>query len=305
MRGWTRTRGIASVAILLGLFLTAALVVPARALVDVPTLKARVNDHAGLLSSSEEKQLSYELAVFEKETRHQIVVLTLPTLEGESIDAFGIRVADAWKIGTQEFDNGVIVIVAAKDRRARIEVGYGLEGVLPDATAARILRDYMIPEFRRGAMGHGVVAGVEMIMQVTRGEALPPAPEHSSAILEREKIGNAFLFSMFLGIVAGMFTRPLSKALPPIASGGIAGFLCLFLTSAGLVALFSAIAAAILSMMMIATPTVGGGYRGGGFGGRHHTRGGFGGGFGGGGFGGGGFGGGGGGFGGGGASGGW
>ena len=290
-------RAIAGYAILLGLVLATAAVMPALALVDVPALTSRVNDHAGLLSSLEEKQLRVDLAAFEKETRHQIVVLTLPTLEGESIDAFGIRVADAWKIGTKDFDNGVIVIVAAKDRRARIEVGYGLEGVLPDATAARILRDFMIPEFRRGAMGHGVLAGVKKIMQVTRGEALPAQPRRSRP--DADKLGNGFFLSVFAGVFAGLIARSISKPLSPVVGAAVAGVLCLFLTGMSVVAFFAAVGAAIVSISTFVS-SASGGSMGGGLGRGRYGGGGFGGGFGGGGFGGGG-----GGFGGGGASGGW
>ena len=98
-----------------------------------------MNDLAGLLSVSEEQALTAKLAAFEQETSHQIVVLTVPSLEGGQIDDFSIRVAEDWKIGHEGLDNGVIVIVAARDRRARIEVGYGLEGVISDARAGQIL----------------------------------------------------------------------------------------------------------------------------------------------------------------------
>ncbi len=288
--------------LLVSLFLGAGV---AAAEIAIPALTSRVVDDAGLLDPATASRLRSTLAAYEEETRHQVVVLTVPTLEGEPIETFGIRVAEAWKIGTAEFDNGVIVLVAARDRRARIEVGYGLEGVLPDAVAARILRERMIPEFRRDRIAAGIVAGVDAILTVGRGEALPPAPRRSRRATEGA--ANHFFTSVFVGVMIGMtLAHRKPKWIAPIVStlgGGIAAFL---FTHAVLATLAAAAASAILSSLFLAQSSVSP---------RHRGRGGFyvggsGGGFGGGGFGGGGFGGGfggglGGGFGGGGASGGW
>lgn len=275
----------------------------AHALVEVPALTSRVVDGAGLLEPAQASRLREVLAAYERETRHQVVVLTLPTLEGEAIEAFGIRAAEAWKVGTAEFDNGVIVIVAAEDRRARIEVGYGLEGVLPDAIASRILREHMIPAFRRGAMDEGLLAGVEAILAAGRGEALPAAPRRARSG-ELEATANHFLMSTLLGVMLGAFFSRRRAWTGPIASTTVAGGLCFLLTGLFVAALGAAALSAILSTVFLAQGAVGSRHRGrGGF--YVGTPGGFGGGFGGGGFGGG-FGGGlGGGFGGGGASGGW
>ena len=199
------------------------------------------------------------------------------------------------------------MIVASQDRRARIEVGYGLEGVLPDALAARILREQMIPEFRRDRMAAGILAGVDAILAVGRGEALPPAnPRYASRA--REATVNHFLMSTFIGVVFGMaFAHRKQKWLAPLTSTTGAGALCGLLTGSFATALGSALLAAVLCGVFLAQGSVGprrrgrggfyvgttGGFGGGGFGG---GSGGFGGGFGGGL---------GGGFGGGGASGGW
>lgn len=192
----------------------------------------------------------------------------------------------------------MILIVASQDRKARIEVGYGLEGVLPDAVAARILREQMIPEFRRDRMAAGIVAGVDAILAVGRGEALPPAEARRSI----ESSSNDFLVSALLGVLIGAFlTHRKPVWLAPFASTICAGGLCGLLTGSLLAAFGAAVFAAAVSSTMFVTGAVSPGRRGrGGF-----YVGGSGGGFGGGGFGGG-FGGGlGGGFGGGGASGGW
>ncbi len=301
------TRCLALLA-LTALALVLSLPQSASALVEVPSIVTRVHDGAGLLSTEEERALVARLADFERTTRHQIVVVTLPSLEGEAIEEYSMRVAEAWKIGQREFDNGVILVVAAKDRRARIEVGYGLEGAIPDAVAARIIREQMVPEFRRGAMARGVERGVDAIMAAARGEALPPAPEGGRRGADSPLGG--LLFAAIFGSIfgSGLGRRRWWLAAP--IGGGIAGFLGFVLTlSLGLAAVAAILGGVFGIVGAMGGIGAGGGPRGGayrypgGFGGGH--GGGFGGGgFGGGGFGGG-FGGGGGGFGGGGASGGW
>ncbi len=146
----------------------------ARAL-DVPALKGRVNDYAGLLPRGRAAALEQKLAQFENSTGHQIAVLTIPSLEGEPIESFGIKVAEKWKIGKKGFDNGAILIVAPKDKRLRIEVGYGLEGVLPDAIANRIIQEQIVPRFKDGDFPGGVEAGVDAMMKVASGEPIPEA----------------------------------------------------------------------------------------------------------------------------------
>jgi len=141
--------------------------------VGVPPLRGRVNDYAQLLSSQQSASLERLLSKFEQETGHQVVILTIPSLAGENIEGFGIRLADTWKIGKKGFDNGVILIVAQQDRKLRLEVGYGLEGVLPDAVASRILRDFIIPRFRAQDYSGGIVAGTEAVLKVIRREPLP------------------------------------------------------------------------------------------------------------------------------------
>ncbi len=276
----------------------------ARAELPIPELTGRVVDRAGLLPADAARALDARLAAFEQETSHQIVVLTLPSLEGEAIESFSIRVAERWKIGQKGLDNGAIVIVAAEDRRARIEVGYGLEGVIPDAVAARILREHMIPEFRRGAMGDGIVAGVEALMAAARGEVMA-APERAGRLPVQDMgaFVHAVLFGTVFGAVLGAFAgrrRPLRRAL---VSGGVAAGIAYLFTFALLAAVVAAVAGALFGLAPSGSGP-GPGRRGpygpyGGWGGGGGFGGGLGGGFGGG------FGGGGGGFGGGGASGSW
>ncbi len=277
----------------------------AAAAIDVPALRGRVNDLAGLLSAGERSKLESQLATFENETAHQIVVLTVPTLEGEDIDTFSMRVAESWKIGHEGLDNGAIIIVADKDRRARIEVGYGLEGVVPDAIAARILREQMFTSFRAGRMGEGIINGVGSVMRAARGEEIASdrRPTGRGVPAHRDFLGTI----LFCGILGGMLGAGLARHSRMVGAG---------------IGALAAFALAFLMLQLVpfagASSLLGGflGSMGGGMGtgpsrrGRrviysYPSRGWGGGGFGGGGFGGGGFGGGGGGFGGGGASGSW
>src|SRR5204863_5719446 len=148
----------------------------AAAALDVPALKGRVNDYAALMPSDRTYALEQRLAEFENATGHEIVVLTVPSLEGEDIEGFGIKVAEKWKIGKKGFDNGAVLIIAQKEHRLRIEAGYGLEGVLPDAIANRIIQEQIVPRFQGGDFPGGIEAGIDAIMKVTRGDALP-APQ--------------------------------------------------------------------------------------------------------------------------------
>src|SRR5262249_6186098 len=138
---------------------------------DVPPLKGRVNDYAGLMPGYV-GSLEERLSSFEQETGHQIAVLTVPSLEGEDIESFGIKVAENWKIGKKTHDTGAILIVGPKDRRLRIEVGYGLEGVLPDATANRIIQEVIVPRFRNNDYPGGIEAGIDAIMMTIKIEPL-------------------------------------------------------------------------------------------------------------------------------------
>jgi len=141
--------------------------------IEVPPLRGRVNDYAGVMSQDQVRALESQLAQFEQETGHQIAVLTIPTLDGEDIEGFSIRVAENWKIGKKGFDNGVILLVAVKDRKLRLEVGYGLEGVLPDAIADRIIREYIVPRFRAQDYAGGIIAGIDAVQKVIKQEPLP------------------------------------------------------------------------------------------------------------------------------------
>jgi uncharacterized protein len=279
---------------------------------DVPPLRARVNDLAGMLSPATAQTLEQRLADFERETGHQIAVLTIPSLEGDAIEDFGIRVAEAWKIGKKGFDNGAILVIAQKERKLRIEVGYGLEGVLPDAIASRIIREVIVPRFRDGDFSGGIVAGVNAILQVTKGEALPEAARRANGqrAAQRGSLTTVLMITAILALFIGMTQRRLFGG---IFGGSAAGLVAALSSSTGL-----ALALIVGAILGAVGSSLGPGSSSQWSGGSRYRRGGWGGGFFPGGFGGGGFGGsgggfgggggfsgGGGGFGGGGASGGW
>lgn len=279
---------------------------------DVPPLRGRINDYAGLIPADKARALEERLARFEAETGHQIAVLTIPSLKGDSLEDFSIRVAEAWKIGKKGFDNGAILLIARDDRKLRIEVGYGLEGVMPDAIASRIIREVITPRFRSGDFAGGIEAGVDTILTVTKGEKLPERARPAPGSSQGASLITILMITAMLALFIGMTRRRLLGG----AFGGAASGLVTSLFASGglgLVLLPALIVGALLGAIGAALGT---GSAGNQWVGRSRSRrgdwgggvfpGGFGGGgFGGGGGGGGGFSGGGGGFGGGGASGSW
>src|SRR5918994_7189059 len=168
--------------------------------IDVPPLRGRVNDYAGVISQDQVRSLESRLEQFEQETGHQVAVLTISTLDGEDIEGFSIRVAENWKIGKKGFDNGVILVVAVKDRRLRLEVGYGLEGVLPDAIANQIISEYIVPRFRSQDYGGGIVAGIDAVLRVIKKEPLPEAARKTGG-----KPASGLNSFAMLAVTIGMF----------------------------------------------------------------------------------------------------
>jgi uncharacterized protein len=143
-----------------------------------PLPKAYFNDYAGVVSGDDARRLDEKLRAFEKETSTQVVVAVFPELPSPSMEDFTVKTAEAWKAGKKELDNGAVFFVFVKDRKMRIEVGYGLEGALPDALAGRILDEQVRPRFRTGDWAGGLEAGIEGILAATKGEyqAAPPRP---------------------------------------------------------------------------------------------------------------------------------
>ncbi len=137
--------------------------VAALAALEVPRLNGPVTDEAGLFSQTEYATLTEFLMAVDEQTHIQIAVLTIPSLEGDSIEDYSIRVADSWKIGQKGKDSGVLLLIAAQDRKVRIEVGYGLEHLITDADADAIIRSVLAPHFKKAAYGEGVMQSVRTI----------------------------------------------------------------------------------------------------------------------------------------------
>ncbi len=168
MRMTALPRACAAAALLCCVVLTAA------ADVAVPPLRARVTDLTGTLAQPAVAQLEQRLTAFEAQKGAQIAVLLVPTTQPETMEQYAVRVFEQWKLGRKGIDDGVLLVIARNDRTLRIEVGYGLEGVLTDAAARRIISDGIVPHLKRGDFAAGVEAGVTGIMSVINGEALPP-----------------------------------------------------------------------------------------------------------------------------------
>ncbi len=140
------------------------------AAIPVPALSGRVNDYGAMISAPELAELDARLQQFEAAESTQIVILTVPSLQGEPIENFSIRVAETWKIGHKGSDNGVLLIVSRDDHKVRIEVGYGLEGSLTDLLSGRIVQDEIAPAFKAGQFDAGFTKGVTSIIAAVHGE---------------------------------------------------------------------------------------------------------------------------------------
>ncbi|MBI4206730.1 MAG: YgcG family protein [Betaproteobacteria bacterium] len=276
------------------LFLGAILAWPLPAEVPVPPLTARVTDLTGTLPSDQRTALEQRLAAFEAKKGSQIAVLLVPTTQPETIEQYAIRVAEQWKLGRNGVDDGVLLLVAMKDRTVRIEVGYGLEGALPDATAKRIVEEYIVPRFKQGDFSGGISGGVDRIIKVIEGEALPPPKAQRPSGSPVSGLENLFVIGFFLVFVVGGLLR---AVLGRVGGSGVIGAI------AGAIAwiVIGSLVAAVLIAVLLFILSLFGGMASTGHGGRTGGWSSGGGGFGGGG----GFSGGGGGFGGGGASGRW
>jgi uncharacterized protein len=248
---------------LLALFWLALLTVNGMAadLAPVPALSARVTDLTATLDATQRGRLEAQLAAIERAHGAQIAVLMLPSTQPEAIEQFGIRLAEAWKIGHKGADNGVIVIVAKDDRKMRIEVGYGLEGSIPDAVAKRIIAERMAPPFKQGDFFGGLRAAIEGLDQAIGGPAsgspaqLPPSSESKSAA------DSDMLPWLMAAVVAGGVLRMIFGLLGSLAAAAIAGWLGFAIFGSWLLALLAGLAIFVLSFI---NPFLLGGFGGGG-----------------------------------------
>jgi len=284
------------------LMLAMALLSPAllHAADAVPKLTRHVTDLTGTLTAQQVDQLDAQLVALEKTKGSQLTVLMVDSTAAQDIESYSLAVAEANKVGRKGTDDGVLLLVAKNDRRVRIEVGYGLEGAIPDAATARIIREYIAPKFRSNDYFGGISDAVGALTQLINGEALPPPVQGPSS---NERSGPGLQNGLMIGVFVALFLRSmLGRATPwiraPLGAVLVGGLLWLLISmGAGI------IGALVGGVLMLLPGGAGRSIGGGGWGG--FGGGGWGGGSGGGGFGGGGFSGGGGSFGGGGSSGSW
>ena len=287
-------------------FLLAFLVPLIVAAADIPPLKSRVTDLTGTLSAEQRSALEQTLAEFERRKGAQLAVLMVATTQPETVEQYAVRVEEAWKLGRKGVDDSLLLVIAKNDRRLHIEVGYGLEGVVPDAVAKRVIEDDIVPRFKTGDFYGGIRAGTDRLMRLVEGEKLPPpiarnTHPHAEGFSLGALIPILFVLLIFGGVLRAIFGGFVGASLTGTAFGLI-GWAFTGLLLAGVAIGVIAFLVALFGLVPSAGRRGwGGGWSSGGYGG------GWGGGFGGGGggFGGGGFSGGGGSSGGGGASGSW
>ncbi|HKZ74067.1 MAG TPA: YgcG family protein, partial [Steroidobacteraceae bacterium] len=215
----------------------------AQDLQPIPPLEARVTDLSGTLTAEQQAALEEKLRAFEARKGSQVAVLIVPTTEPEAIEQYGIRVADAWRLGRKGVDDGALLLVAKDDRRMRIEVGYGLEGALPDAIAKRIVAETITPLFRQGDFFGGINAGIDQMIRVIDGEPLPEPDRAWKGGRQQDFFGllPVLLIVVLVGstVMRSVFGRPLGAAL----TGGGVGFLAYIVSQAlGLALVAGAIA---------------------------------------------------------------
>jgi len=235
---------------------------------SVPRLTARVTDLTATLSADQKTQLETKLAAFERSKGAQIAVLLVATVQPETIEQYSLRVVEAWKLGRKGVDDGALLIVAKQDRKLRIEVGYGLEGALNDATSKRIISEIISPRFKQGDLYGGIDAGVDTMIGVIGGEPLPPAPHAQSAGGALDDVAGSDLLPILfvlVFVVGGILRAMLGRFLAACIVGGVAGAVAWFLVASVLIGGVVGVLAFVVSLS--AGLFAGGGWssRGGGF----------------------------------------
>jgi len=252
------------------------LVALAAAEIAIPPLKARVTDLTGTLNEQQRSALERTLEEFEARKGAQVAVLMVPSTQPETVEQYAVRVEESWKLGRKGVDDGVLLVVAKNDRKLHIEVGYGLEGVLPDAVAKRIIEEDIVPRFKQGDFYGGIRAGVDRIMRVVEGESLPPPRARSPAQNisgHMDWLIPAILVLFFVGgILRAIFGRFLGSGV----MAALAGFVAWVIAGSLVISLIVGIFIFVTGLFGSASRGYGGGL--GGYGGGWSGGGGFGGG---------------------------
>lgn len=241
----------------------------AYAQIQVPQ-PGRVIDQTGSLSAAEINALSQVLAEFEAKSGTQLAVLMVASTAPESIEQTALRVAERWQLGRKKIDDGAILLIAKQDRAVRIEVGYGLEGALNDATAKRIIEQYITPEFRKGNYYSGINRGIEQMIRIAGGEPLPPVSRRNDS--NAPALGQYVPIIFMLALVIGGVLRSLIGRMPgALVTGGVVALVAWFVIGTLVMAL---VAGAIALLVTLFGGGVGGLVGGGGFGGTSSRSGG-------------------------------
>jgi uncharacterized protein len=253
---------------------------PALAEVAVPALKARVTDLTNTLTPAQTASIEQQLLALEQRKGSQLAVLIVPTTQPEAIEQYSLRVAEAWKLGRKGVDDGALLVIAKDDRTLRIEVGYGLEGVIPDAIAKRVIAETIVPYFKQNDFAGGIQAGVTQLIKLVDGEPLPP-PKAQSQNDKSDPMSMLFIVVIAAAVIgqvlSSVFGRFVGSGLAAAAVGGLGWMALGSVLMAGLVALVVFIA--VFSGINLAGLIGGfGGGRSGGSGGFDGGGGGFGGG---------------------------
>lgn len=235
--------------------------------VAVPPLTGRVVDQTGTLDAAQDADLEQKLKSFEDRKGSQIAVLIVPTTAPETIEQYSIRVVDQWKLGRKKVDDGALLLIAKDDRKLRIEVGYGLEGALNDATTKRIIDEIITPRFRNGDFAGGIEAGVDRMMSVIDGEPLPAPAERSNMPQGTwDAIGEFFPVIIIMTLVVGGILRAIfGPFLGALVTGGGVAFVVWLFVGVLAIAGFAGLIAFVFTLFgsFASTGRGGGGYGGG------------------------------------------
>jgi uncharacterized protein len=221
----------------------------------IPPLAARVTDLTGTLAVDQKGRLEAKLATFERQKGSQIAVLIVPTVKPESIEQYALRAVESWKLGRRGIDDGALLLVAKDDRKLRIEVGYGLEGALNDATAKRIISETISPRFKQSDFYGGIDAGIEAMIRVVGGEPLPSPAAVPSRRADSDDHFETLLFVGFVlvfvvgGVLRAIFGRLLAAGMVGVAAGVIASMLISSVLVAAMIGLVACVVSLFLGML--------------------------------------------------------
>ncbi len=275
MSFWRRAPRAAVAAFLAVTLLLACAFAQAQQLAAIPALTSPVIDTTGTLDAATKQQLEAQALVLQQRKGSQLQVLVVPTTEPEDIAQYAVRAFEQWKIGRKGVDDGVLLVVAKNDRRVRIEVGYGLEGAIPDATSARVIQEYLVPKFRAGDYAGGITDASGALVKLIDGEPLPaPMTDHRA---ERQgNGGGGWIFALFVAFIVAQVVRGIFGKAPSLLrgllAGGAAGFIAFLMSSMLIVGGLGALIGFFMGLIGVSAGRFArdrgyGGWGGGGFGG--------------------------------------